>query len=103
MQGMSFHEIDNLLNKKSGFVGLSGETDLRAVLLRREQGDERAAAAYEVRPCCCAAQPQSVPCLLKIARLGGRQGSLSRMSAKYLERRTGCSAWLEGAEGPGVP
>ena len=103
MQGMSFHEIDNLLNKKSGFVGLSGATDLRAVLQRREQGDERAAAAYEVRPCCCTAQPQSVPCLREIARLGGRQGSLSSVTARYLERRTGCSAWLEAPEGPGVP
>ena len=45
---MSFHEIDNLLNKKSGFAGLSGVADLRSVLQRREQGDERASAAYAV-------------------------------------------------------
>ena len=42
-------EIDNLLNKKSGLLGLSGKSnDVRSVLAAEEQGDKRAALAMTI-------------------------------------------------------
>ena len=52
--GLSVDEIDTLLNKKSGLLGISGSADLRDVIARQEAGDEAAAlalamAAYRIK------------------------------------------------------
>lgn len=41
-------EMDNLLNKKSGFLGMSGFSDLRDVQKARVEGNERAIDVYDV-------------------------------------------------------
>jgi acetate kinase len=41
-------DIDNLLNKKSGFLGMTGFSDLRDIQKAREEGNERAKDAYEI-------------------------------------------------------
>ncbi|MGW7355963.1 acetate kinase [Streptomyces sp. NPDC054802] len=46
--GMSTDEIDALLNKKSGLVGLCGDNDMREIHRRMEQGDERAGLAFDI-------------------------------------------------------
>ena len=46
--GLSYDEIDNLLNKKSGLIGICGDNDLRDIQLRREQGDPAATLALEM-------------------------------------------------------
>ena len=47
--GLSAHEADLLMNKKSGFLGMCGHADVRAVLQASDGGDERAQTALEVR------------------------------------------------------
>jgi acetate kinase len=49
-EGMSLHEMDTLLNKQSGLLGISGLTaDMRELLgEERENGDRRARLAVEV-------------------------------------------------------
>lgn len=46
--GMSVDEVDHLLNKRSGLLGLCGDVDMRAILLRREAGDPVAHLAIEI-------------------------------------------------------
>ncbi|MCM2374840.1 acetate/propionate family kinase [Aporhodopirellula aestuarii] len=46
--GMSADDVDRLLNKESGLVGLCGEADMRAILSRREAGDSAAHLAIEI-------------------------------------------------------
>jgi acetate kinase len=46
--GMTVQEVDELLNSRSGLQGLAGESDLRAVHRRVDEGDERARLALEV-------------------------------------------------------
>lgn len=46
--GMSLGEVDNLLNKKSGMLGLSGVTDFRDLRELIDEGDEAAALALDV-------------------------------------------------------
>ncbi|GGW47041.1 acetate kinase [Streptomyces xantholiticus] len=46
--GMSTDEIDALLNKKSGLVGLCGDNDMREIRRRMEEGDERARLAFDI-------------------------------------------------------
>ncbi|MFE7774578.1 acetate kinase [Streptomyces sp. NPDC057445] len=46
--GMDTDEIDVLLNKKSGLVGLCGDNDMREIRRRIEEGDERAQLAFEI-------------------------------------------------------
>ncbi|GGT33738.1 acetate kinase [Streptomyces purpureus] len=46
--GMSTDEIDVLLNKKSGLVGLCGDNDMREIRRRIDEGDERARLAFDV-------------------------------------------------------
>jgi acetate kinase len=41
-------DVDNLLNKKSGFLGMTGFSDLRDIQKAREEGNERAKDVYEV-------------------------------------------------------
>ena len=45
---MSFAEIDRLLNKQSGLLGVTGNDDLRDIEARREQGDADAQLALEM-------------------------------------------------------
>ncbi|MFE6840976.1 acetate/propionate family kinase, partial [Streptomyces sp. NPDC057705] len=46
--GMSTDEVDVLLNKKSGLVGLCGDNDMREIRRRIEEGDEQAALAFDI-------------------------------------------------------
>jgi acetate kinase len=46
--GMSLDEIDLLLNKRSGVLGLSGVNDFRELVQRVEAGDEAARLAFDV-------------------------------------------------------
>jgi acetate kinase len=46
--GMSFDDLDTLLNRSSGLLGMSGVGDMRDVLERSAAGDERASVAFDV-------------------------------------------------------
>ncbi|MET7877285.1 acetate kinase [Micromonospora profundi] len=46
--GMSVDDIDDLLNHRSGLLGLTGVNDMREVLQRRAAGDRAAALAFDV-------------------------------------------------------
>ncbi|PRH77685.1 acetate kinase [Streptomyces solincola] len=46
--GMSNDDVDALLNKKSGLVGLCGDNDMREIRRRIDAGDERARLAFDV-------------------------------------------------------
>ncbi|MDI9886352.1 acetate kinase [Streptomyces sp. HNM0645] len=46
--GMSEDDVDVLLNKRSGLVGLCGDNDMREIRRRIEEGDERARLAFEI-------------------------------------------------------
>ncbi|CUR57164.1 acetate kinase A and propionate kinase 2 [metagenome] len=47
-EGLSVAEIDALLNKRSGLLGLAGENDFRALQTMRDRGDEAAELAYRI-------------------------------------------------------
>jgi len=47
-QGLTPQEVNNLMNKKSGLLGLSGNRDMRDVMAAAEKGDERAKTALEI-------------------------------------------------------
>ncbi|MDX1414257.1 MAG: acetate kinase [Candidatus Promineifilaceae bacterium] len=47
-QNMTSDEIDKLLNKQSGLLGLTGQNDLRDIEDRREQGDSQAQLALDM-------------------------------------------------------
>jgi acetate kinase len=48
-KNMSFKDMDNLFNKKSGLLGVSGKSnDVRELLKLREQGDQDAALAIDL-------------------------------------------------------
>ncbi|MEV7614874.1 acetate kinase [Streptomyces sp. NPDC089799] len=44
--GLSVDEIDSLLNKRSGLLGMCGDNDMREVLRRAGEGDEAARSAF---------------------------------------------------------
>ncbi|MFM9366693.1 acetate kinase [Streptomyces sp. Da 82-17] len=46
--GMSADEIDVLLNKKSGLIGLCGDNDMREIRRRIGEGDEAARLAFDI-------------------------------------------------------
>ena len=46
--GMSLKDIDTLLNKESGLKGMCGANDMREVIEKKNEGDERAKVALEV-------------------------------------------------------
>jgi len=46
--GFSVDEIDDLLNRRSGMLGLCGDNDMREVTRRVAAGDTRAALAFDV-------------------------------------------------------
>ncbi|MGW2824221.1 acetate kinase [Streptomyces sp. NPDC001443] len=45
---MSTDEIDTLLNKRSGLIGLCGDNDMREIERRIGEGDERARLAFDI-------------------------------------------------------
>jgi acetate kinase len=45
---MSINEIDTLLNKKSGLIGLCGDNDMREIQRRIDAGDARAKLAFDI-------------------------------------------------------
>ncbi|MFJ6660827.1 acetate kinase [Streptomyces sp. NPDC091377] len=45
---MSADEIDTLLNKRSGLIGLCGDNDMREILRRIDEGDEQARLAFDI-------------------------------------------------------
>lgn len=45
---LSIDQIDHLLNKKSGLLGLTGHTDMRDVLAGRAAGEEASTLAFDV-------------------------------------------------------
>jgi len=47
-EGWSLEEIDRVLNKESGLVGLAGENDFRELRRLVEEGDERARLAFDI-------------------------------------------------------
>ncbi|GAA2447615.1 acetate kinase [Streptomyces mauvecolor] len=46
--GMSVDDVDALLNKKSGLVGLCGDNDMREIRRRCDEGDEKAQLAFDI-------------------------------------------------------
>lgn len=46
--GMSFGDLDRMLNKKSGLLGLCGVNDMREVIRKMQAGDKQAKIALEV-------------------------------------------------------
>ncbi|MCH5677743.1 acetate kinase [Streptomyces gilvus] len=46
--GMSIDEIDTLLNKKSGLIGLCGDNDMREIRRRIDAADEEAKLAFDI-------------------------------------------------------
>ena len=48
--GLGAHEVDQVLNKRSGLLGLAGKADVRAVLADAAAGSARAQLALDVRP-----------------------------------------------------
>ncbi|MEW2445667.1 acetate/propionate family kinase [Micromonospora marina] len=46
--GMGVDDIDDLLNHRSGLLGLTGVNDMREVLARRDSGDPDATLAFDV-------------------------------------------------------
>ncbi|MFD5817442.1 acetate kinase [Streptomyces sp. NPDC127038] len=45
---MSTDEIDTLLNKRSGLLGLCGDNDMREIRRRVDEGDEQARLAFDI-------------------------------------------------------
>jgi acetate kinase len=46
--GMAAEELERLFNSRSGLQGICGSNDMREILARREQGDERARLAVDL-------------------------------------------------------
>jgi acetate kinase len=46
--GMSVDEVDTVLNKKSGLLGLCGDNDMREIRRRVDEGDDRAKLAFDI-------------------------------------------------------
>ncbi|MFF7229569.1 acetate/propionate family kinase [Streptomyces sioyaensis] len=46
--GMSEDEVDELLNKKSGLIGLCGDNDMREIRRRIDEGDAQAKLAFDI-------------------------------------------------------
>ncbi|MFT4246077.1 MAG: acetate kinase [Micrococcaceae bacterium] len=47
-KGYTPDQLDDLLNKKSGYLGLSGESDMRSLVEKMEAGDKDAKLAFEI-------------------------------------------------------
>lgn len=48
VSGLTLPEFDHALNKESGLKGLAGDSDFRAIVQRRADGDEEATLAFDV-------------------------------------------------------
>ena len=46
--GMAMEELEDLVNRRSGLVGICGDNDMRTIIHRAEQGDERAGLALAI-------------------------------------------------------
>ncbi len=46
--GFAVDDIDDLLNYRSGLLGMTGDNDMRAVLRRRAEGEAAASLAFDV-------------------------------------------------------
>jgi acetate kinase len=46
--GYDIEQVSNLLNKRSGMLGLTGQSDMRDITAAIEQGDENAQLAYDL-------------------------------------------------------
>ena len=46
--GQSIDDLDDLLNRRSGLLGLAGVSDMRDLVARRDAGDEAATLAFDV-------------------------------------------------------
>ncbi|WP_193596722.1 acetate/propionate family kinase [Microbacterium sp. YJN-G] len=46
--GLTTDELDTLLNKRSGLLGMAGHSDMRDILAGRDAGEESATLAYDV-------------------------------------------------------
>ncbi len=46
--GLGFEELDAMLNRRAGLLGLSGRSDMRDLVAARDAGDERATLAFDV-------------------------------------------------------
>ncbi|OEV16004.1 acetate kinase, partial [Streptomyces nanshensis] len=46
--GMDADAVDELLNKRSGLLGLCGDNDMREIRRRIEAGDRAAALAFDI-------------------------------------------------------
>ncbi|GAA1734292.1 acetate kinase [Luedemannella helvata] len=46
--GLDVDQIDELLNRRSGLVGLAGDNDMREIIARRDAGDAAATLAFDM-------------------------------------------------------
>jgi acetate kinase len=51
-QGYTISDIDKLMNKQSGLLGMCGAADLRTVKEQAANGDVTSKLAIDVRPMC---------------------------------------------------
>ena len=91
-EGLSVDEMDNILNKKSGVLGLSGvSSDFRDIEEAAEEGNDRAGAALDVfaykvakRIGAYAAAMNGVDAIVFTAGLGENSGTTRRAICDYL-------------------
>ncbi len=91
-ENLTAQEMDNILNKKSGVLGISGvSSDFRDVESASEHGNARAEAALDVftykvaqRIGGYAAAMNGVDCIVFTAGLGENSGSTRRLICDYL-------------------
>eukprot|EP00882_Tetradesmus_deserticola_P013158 GHRQ01013954.1.p1 GENE.GHRQ01013954.1~~GHRQ01013954.1.p1 ORF type:complete len:415 (+),score=167.05 GHRQ01013954.1:498-1742(+) len=91
--GLSAKEMDAILNKKSGLLGVCGHSDLRAVVERKAAGDERAALAldmfvYRVRKyigAYCAALSGRVDALVFSAGIGENSSAVRALVCEDMQ------------------
>jgi acetate kinase len=92
-EGMSFDEVNNMLNKKSGVLGISGlSSDFRDLEIAAEEGNERAELALKVFTnrvkkyiAAYAAQMCRVDVLVFTAGIGENSDVIRRMVCEGLE------------------
>lgn len=48
LKGYPASKVDSILNKESGLFGICGEKDMRRIVERAEEGDERSMLAFDV-------------------------------------------------------
>lgn len=91
-EGLTPQEMDTILNKKSGVLGISGvSSDFRDIEEASEHGNDRAEMALEVfaykvakRIGAYASAMNGVDCIVFTAGLGENSGSIRRLICDYL-------------------